>query len=142
MVASGSVDVGDISYMPSIRDDVESNQIAAPEGLDITIDPDVADHFRDALIAELKFIGIKVYDSEVTLRGRITQLDWRGFSKVGTLTTIYTVINSDSEVMFTKKIKTEVPVKVQRPFNRFLARITKANIEELVSNPEFLQAVN
>lgn len=143
MSASGTINVGDFRYIPSARGDIESNQVSAPQSLgSVTIDRDVADYFRDAVTAELKFIGVGVNSGNVTLRGEIIQLEWAAFSNTCTLVTIYEAVDSRGEILFTVKLTTTVPFQVTQSFSQFIGRLIKGNVEQLVSEPAFLQAIN
>lgn len=76
------------------------------------------------------------------MRGEIVELEWAAFSKTGTLVTLYEAVDSREEVLFTVKLTTTVPFRVTQSFSQFIGRLIKSNVENLVSNPEFLQAVN
>lgn len=143
MSETGEVNVGDFQYLPAVRGDVLRDQIRSTQQLrDADIDRDVADYFRDAVAAELKFIGLRANSEAPTLRGSIVELEWAGFSMTGLLITDYEVINSEGEVLFAKKISTELPLNMNYSLAEFVASLIKVNVEELVSNPKFLQAVN
>lgn len=149
--ASGSLlKVNDFSYLPAERPPaanasaVASNQIRNTALGSILIDRDVKVFVRDAVFAELRFVGIKTNGGRCELRGTIEDflIDDLGYSIDWTLRIKYELTDPTSQKPLYAAVKSTTRKTAKGP-NVFgaLNETIKLNAEELIKDPQFVQAV-
>ncbi len=142
--ATGSVCVGDFRYLPCDNGAVAKNQIKNTALGKIEIDRDVKDFFRDALFAELRFVGVKLDNKNRLLLGDISEflIDDLGFNVDWSLKVRYAVKDmAENKVLFeSEKVVQRRTAKFVNPFGA-LNETIKLNVEQLLRDPEFMKAV-
>jgi len=140
--ASGSVSVMPFTYAPAQSGKVKWNQIRNTAMTRILLDQNVDVMFRDAVFKELRFVGVKVGNSNRHLFGEIQEfaVDDLGFTVDWTLTVKYRVVASNSTAYEgTKEIKRRTAKAPN--FSGALNETIKLNIEELIKDPAFVSAI-
>ena len=144
MTASGSVGVSSFKYVPADSGAVAPNQLKNTAMGDVKIDRDVKDFFRDAVFAELRFVGVKLDDKTRTLSGDILEflVDDLGYSIDWTLRVRYQVAGADGAgpLFNAEKIVKRKTAKMVNPFGA-LNETIKLNVEELIKDPAFIKAI-
>ncbi|MBP0599360.1 hypothetical protein J8I26_14670 [Herbaspirillum sp. LeCh32-8] len=146
--ASGSLSVNDFTYPAQTQNKnkpITSNQIRNTAMGEIKIDRDVNKFVRDAVFAELRFMGIKPNDPSKVLSGEIQEflIDDLGYSVDWTLRIKYTL--SDA---VTKAVLFEAVENTQRRTAKFanafgaMNETIKINVEQLVDDEKFAKAIN
>ena len=142
--ASGAVAVSDFRYLPAEAKVVDPNQIRNTAMGSIKIDRDVKDFVRNAVFAELRFVGIKPEDPTRTLSGDIVEflIDDLGYSIDWTLTVRYRVTGAaaDPPLFESEKVTQRKTAKFVNAFGA-LNETIKLNAEELIKDPAFLKAI-
>lgn len=158
MTASGAVTVGSFNYLPHeggapVAPDakkkskpkiVAANQIRNTAMGNIFIDRDVKVFVRDAIFAEIRFVGIKTESPRLTLAGSIEEflIDDLGYSVDWTLRINYKLTDSTSNQVVYQSVK-----NIQRNTAKFanvfgaLNETIKLNVEELLKDPAFASAI-
>jgi hypothetical protein len=146
--ATGSLSVANFKYLPaepSTPKPIAANQIRNTAMGSIKIDRDVNVFVRDAVFAELRFVGVKTNDDKKVLTGDVEEflVDDLGFSVDWTLRIHYTLTSAASqEVIYqSEKIETRKTAKFANPFGA-LNETIKLNVEELLDDPDFVKAIN
>ncbi len=160
--ASGTLKISDFAYLPaqaptadatgadttkkqkSKKKVVAKNQIRNTAIGDIMIDRDVAVFVRDAVFAELRFVGIKTDSSATVLHGQIEEflIDDLGYSIDWTLRVKYELVTAGSTTPVYTSVK-----NTQRNTAKFanvfgaLNETIKLNAEELIKDQAFLAAI-
>ena len=173
MTANGALSVGEFKYLPAENysapadkqpsavppgprqrspsansangGPVAPNQIRNTALGEIHIDRDVKTFVRDAIFAELRFVGIKMNDPKRLLSGDIQEflIDDLGYSVDWTLRIRYQLVDAADGKIVYQSVKT-----VQRNTAKFanafgaLNETIKLNVEELIKDPEFLKAIS
>jgi uncharacterized lipoprotein len=146
MSATGSVSVVDFRYIPFESSVVASNQIKNTALGKIEIDKDVKDFFRDAVVAELRIVGIKLDSRTRMLGGDISEFiaDDLGFTVNWTLRVRYLVkeIEGNKVLFESEKVVQRRTAKINL-LNRFgaLNETIKLNVEQLLKDPEFIKVI-
>lgn len=143
MSATGEVDVVPFTYLPAANGTVEPNQIRNTAIGDAIFDQNIDVMVRDAVFKELRFVGVDVGAGDAKLTGEIQEflIDDLGYSVDWTLRIKYTVSDASGATTY-ENVK-----EVQRNTNKFvnifgsLNETIKLNVEELLKDPEFLQAI-
>ena len=143
--ASGSVAVSNFKYLPAETGKVKPFQIRNTALGNLKFDKDIDIYVRDAVIAELGFVGIKIVDHNRVLGGEIEDflIDESSTSADWTLKIHYHVKNMQTGniVYASAKItqrKASKLVNVSGAINEMI----KLNIEELLQDEEFIKAIN
>jgi hypothetical protein len=151
MTASGSVAVSDFSYLPAEAKPASPEAVAvAPNQIrntamgTILIDKEVRVFVRDAVFSELRFVGVKLNDEKRVLKGTIEEFlaDDLGYNVDWTLRVKYTVTDKASGQGLYAGTK-----NIQRRTSKFsnafgaLNETVKLNVEELLKDPGFLEAI-
>lgn len=144
MSASGAVQVKDFVYEPAKLGKVKPNQVRNTAMGNILFEKNVDVFFRDAVFAELRFVGVKVGNEGVQLNGDIQEflIDDLGYSIDWTLRVRYVVRDAQGAVIY-DQVKT-----TQRKTNKFanafgaLNETVKLNVEELVKDESFVKSIN
>jgi hypothetical protein len=146
--ATGSLSVANFKYLPSepsAPKPVAANQIRNTAMGAIKIDRDVNVFVRDAVFAELRFVGVKTNDDKKVLTGDVEEflVDDLGFSVDWTLRIHYTLTNAASQAVIyqSEKVETRKTAKFTNPFGA-LNETIKLNVEELLDDPDFVKAIN
>lgn len=146
--AAGSLSVSDFTYLPSnpaAAKPVASNQIRNTAMGEIKIDRDISKFVRDAVFAELRFVGLKTNDSSRVLTGDIEEflVDDLGYSIDWTLRIKYTLTDAASKKVLFSSVKA-TQRKTAKFANAFgaLNETIKINAEQLVEDADFLKAIN
>jgi hypothetical protein len=143
--ASGSVSVSTFKYLPAETGKIKPFQIRNTALGNLKFDKNIDIFFRDAIVAELGFSGVKTGDKTRVLGGEIedflidelsTRADW-------TLKVHYLIINPQTgNIVFsstkTTKRKASKLVNVSSALNEMI----KLNIEELLKDEAFVQAIH
>lgn len=145
--ASGHLSVSDFSYLPASStavNPVAENQIRNTAMGEIKIDRDVKKFVRDAVFAELRFVGLKTDDTSKVLKGDIEEflIDDLGYSIDWTLRIRYTLEDADSkQVLYTGSKNTKRrTAKFANAFGA-LNETIKINVEQLIDDPDFIQSI-
>jgi hypothetical protein len=150
MTVAGALSVGDFSYLPfekqaKDKTPIVSNQIRNTALGDIKIDRDIKVFVRDAVFAELRFVGIKVNDPNRILKGEIEEflIDDLGYSVDWTLRIRYVLTDAVAQKTLYDGVKTiqRRTAKFVNPFGA-LNETIKLNVEDLLKDPAFLKAIN
>jgi uncharacterized lipoprotein len=156
--ASGSLKITDFTYLPAEpvaanapapadkkpRKPVARNQIRNTAIGNVFIDRDVNIFVRDAVFAELRFVGIKTDGTGTVLRGQIEEflIDDLGYSIDWTLRVRYELLNAGNNTPVYQSVK-----NTQRNTAKFanvfgaLNETIKLNAEELIKDQAFLAAI-
>lgn len=150
MTVAGAVGVGDFSYLPvekpaKDKTPIVSNQIRNTAMGDIKIDRDIKVFVRDAVFAELRFVGVKVNETSRILKGDIEEflIDELGYSVDWTLRIRYVVTEAASQKVIYDGVKATQrrTAKFVNPFGA-LNETIKLNVEDLLKDPALLKAIN
>lgn len=145
LTAAGAVEVGNFKYLPAIDGKIKPNQLKNTAIEDIMLDQDVDKYFRDAVFTELRFVGVKVESNSLQLSGEINEflVDDLGYSVDWTVDARYIIINKPTaKVIYdSDKITRNRTAKFLNPFVALNQQI-KANIEALIRDPAFIEAIN
>jgi len=111
----------------------------------IKVDRPVKVYVRDAVFAELRFVGIKTNDARRVLTGDIEEflVDDLGFNVDWTLRIKYTLTDAASKTVLyqsTKNIARRTG-KFANPFGA-LNETVKLNVEQLLDDQDFLKSIN
>ncbi|MGE9296858.1 MAG: hypothetical protein ACQKBV_11275 [Puniceicoccales bacterium] len=144
MSATGSVSVGDFAYLPAEKGEVDANQIRNTAIGSVKFEDPISDYYRQAVLTELRFVGININSNNHVLSGEVMEFlaDDLGYSIDWTITVRYIVKSPQGAVLY-DQTKT-----VERNTNKFSNVFTamnesvKMNIEDLIKDPEFIQAIN
>jgi hypothetical protein len=146
--ATGALSVGDFRYLPAEPGAVKlqaPNQIRNTAAGSIKIDKDVKVFVRDAVFAELRFVGIKTNDPVRVLTGDIEEflVDDLGFSVDWTLRIKYTLTDAASKAITYQAVKTtqRKTAKFANPFGA-LNETVKLDVEQLLDDADFIRAIN
>ena len=146
--ATGALSVGDFKYLPSeaaAAKPVPSNVIRNTAMGEIKIDRDVKVFVRDAVFAELRFVGIKTNDGSKILTGEIEEflVDDLGYSIDWTLRVNYSLTEVASNKVIYQSVK-NTQRKTAKFVNAFgaLNETIKLNAEQLLDDAEFVKAIN
>lgn len=144
LTASGTVQVVPFRYTPAEQGKVKPNQIRNTAVGNAYFDRNIDVFVRDAVFAELRFVGIKTGAEGNQLSGEIQEflIDDLGFSVDWTMTVRYTVKDANGAVVYdqvkTTKRKTSKFANVFGALNETI----KLNAEEIIKDPAFLKAIN
>ncbi len=144
----GAVGVGDFVYLPSepgaakrVDPDVIPNTAMGT----IKIDRPVRVFVRDAVFAELRFVGVNVNDTQKMLTGEIEEflIDDLGFNVDWTLRIKYTIRDTKTnDVIYqSDKLEKRRTAKFVNPFGAINETI-KLDVEEMLDDPDFVKAIN
>lgn len=156
MTASGTLSVGNFTYLPAashapaaepggMAQGVAPNQIRNTAMGNIYIDRDVSLFVRNAVFAELRFVGVRTDNPDRVLRGDIQEffIDDLGYSVDWTLRIRYQLLTKGSAKRpsydSVKEIK-RTTGKFMNPFGA-LNEAIKLNVEELLKDQAFLDAI-
>lgn len=143
MSSSGAVAVNDFKYLPAISGQVAVNQIRNTALGELKFDKNIDEFFRDAVFAELRFVGMKLDSPDRNLSGDIVEflIDDLGYSIDWTLTVKYVVTNSAGKALYeSEKVtsrKTDKFVNVFASLNETI----KLNVEEVLKDQAFVRVV-
>jgi hypothetical protein len=144
--AEGALSVGEFRYLPAeptAEKPIKANRIQNTALGQVLIDRDVKQFVRDAIFAELRFVGVKTNDASRVLTGEIEEflIDDLGYSVDWTLRVRY-LLTDDSESVVYDSVK-----NVQRNTAKFanvfgaLNETVKLSAEQLLDDPAFLKAI-
>ena len=142
--AEGRAQVDAFEYLPATKGEVKPNQIRNTAIGSILFEKQIDGIVRDAVFAELRFVGVKVGPEGNVLSGQIEEflIDDLGFSVDWTLRICYLVRDAEGNVLYDQVKDT------QRNTNKFanvfaaLNETIKLNIEELIKDRGFVQSIN
>lgn len=161
MSASGSMAVSTFKYLPAeprqaeaapakkgqkkavARSAVKANQIRNTALGSILIDRDVSTFFRDAVFAELRFVGVKLDNPSRSLGGEIVEflIDDLGYSIDWTLTVKYRLQDPAGAALYEgEKVTVRNTAKFANVFGAMNETI-KLNVEEILKDPAFVKAI-
>jgi len=143
MVGEGKAQVQEFSYLPAQQGKVKPNQIRNTAMGNLLFDRNIDVFVRDAVFAELRFVGVKVGSEGNVLTGEIQEflIDDLGYSVDWTLRIRYVVKDAAGQVLF-DQVKT-----TERNTNKFanvfgaLNETIKLNAEALLKDPAFAAAI-
>ncbi len=146
--ATGALSVSDFTYLPSAptaAKPVAPNVIRNTAMGTIKIDRPVSVFVRDAVFAELRFVGIKTNDPGKVLSGEIQEflIDDLGYSVDWTLRVRYVVRDGTSQQTVFESVKNTQrhTAKFGNPFGA-LNETIKLDVEQLLDDPDFIKAIN
>ncbi len=145
--AQGVVEVGDFKYSavdPKTAKPIAQNQIRNTAMGDVIIDRDVSKFVRDAVFAELRFVGVKVMPHQYVLTGNIEDflIDDLGYSIDWTYRVKYTLAEKA-----TGKPLYDTTKNVQRKTAKFgnpigaLNETVRISVEMLLDDPGFMKII-
>ena len=141
----GSVSVSNFKYLPAETGKIKPFQIRNIVLGNLKFDKNIDVFFRDAVFAELGFVGIKPEDKTRVLDGEIEDflIDESSTSADWTLKVHYQVKNRQTGHIIYASTKTTLRkasklVNVSGAINEMV----KLNIEELLQDEEFIKAIN
>lgn len=148
LTATGSVMVSDFKYLPSINGKIDPKSIYTTSYFNIDLDKRVDVSYKDAVFKELRSVGIKTNSKDRILTGDIQEffVDPVGFGDAQwTLRVTYYVRNMHTSELVYQGEKVE-----RRSINKLfddvyiapLADIIRANIDKLIEDKTFLEAIN
>lgn len=143
MSASGSLSVKDFQYLPAVNGRVANNQIRNTALGSVIIDKDVSVFVKDAVFAELRFVGLKLDNPQRPMSGVITEflIDDLGYSVDWTLSIKYTITDASGHSIYeAEKVTKRNTAKFANAFGA-LNETIKLNVEELLKDPAFLKSV-
>jgi uncharacterized lipoprotein len=141
--ASGSVRVADFQYLPALAGRVKPNQIRNTALDNLIFDQEIGAFYRDAVLKELGFVGVKTESGTRTLTGDVREflIDDLGANVDWTLRVLYRVSEREKSVYESEKITQRRTAKFGDPFAT-MNETLKLNIEEIIKDPAFLKAIN
>jgi hypothetical protein len=146
--ATGALQVGDFKYLPAeagATKPIPANLIRNTAMGEIKIDRDVKVFVRDAVFAELRFVGVKANDPGKVLTGDIEEflVDDLGYSIDWTLRIKYTLTDTTSKAVLYQAVKNTQrnTAKFANPFGA-LNETIKINAESLLDDSIFVKAIN
>lgn len=142
MSATGSIAVAPFTYLPATSGQVEANQVRNTALGNIKFEQNVDMLVRDAVFKELRFVGVDVRDQDRKLSGEIQEflIDDLGYSVDWTLRIRYQLADGSGQPYDSVK-------EIKRNTNKFanvfgaLNETIKLNVEELLKDPAFIQAI-
>lgn len=134
----------EFSYLPAQSGKVKPNQVRNTAMGSLIFDRDIDVFVRDAVFAELRFVGIKVSAEGNQLTGEIQEflIDDLGYSVDWTLKVRYVVKDPAGTVLY-DQVKT-----TERNTNKFanifgaLNETIKLNAEEIIKDTQFANAIH
>lgn len=141
--ASGNVSVGNFTYTPAQGGKIKPNQIRNTALGTVLFEKNIDEIYKEAVFKELRFVGVKMNDSGVSLTGDVQEflIDDLGYSVDWTLIVKYVVKKQDGSVAY-EAVKT-----IKKKSNKFgnvfgtLNEVIKLNIEELIKDEEFKKVI-
>jgi hypothetical protein len=144
LTASGATTVSTFAYLPADKGVVTPNQIRNTAIGNIKIEKDVNAFFRDAVFSELRFVGVKLDNTDRVLSGEIVEflIDDLGYSVDWTLAVKYRVNlgSSHTPVYEAEKVTKRNTAKFANVFGA-LNETVKLNVEEILKDPAFIAAI-
>jgi uncharacterized lipoprotein len=144
LLAEGSVEVGSFRYLPGESGRVKPNQIMNTALGSVLFEKEIGELFREAVLKELRFVGVKIQSDKRVLQGEIVEflMDDLGFSIDWTLEVRYRVTTVGSGAVIYESWK-KLEKKTDKFNNIFgiLNEIIKLTIEQLISDPGFTAAI-
>jgi hypothetical protein len=144
LTASGAVTVSDFKHLPAINGKVAPNEIRNTALGTPKFEQDISLFFRDAVFKELRFVGVKVDGKDRVLTGEIQDflIDDLGFSADFLLKVHYVVKSTDSQDLLyeCEKVTQKKTAKFGNPFGT-INEVVKLNIDELLKEPKFIDAI-
>jgi hypothetical protein len=144
MSATGSLTVGDFTYLPAINGQVAPNQLKNTAIGTIKFDKNIDAYYRDGVFKELRFVGVKVDGKNGILTGEIKQflVDDLGYSVDWTVDTHYVLKDASGTVVYdSDKLTKNHTAKFANAFVAINQQV-KDNIEALLKDPAFIKAIN
>jgi len=143
LTASGNVSVQPFTYLPAQGGKIKPNQIRNTAMGSVLFEQNIDQLFKDAVFKELRFVGVKLDSTDVSLTGEVQEflIDDLGYSVDWTLRVNYVVKGKDGAVLY------QSTKNVQRRSNKFvnifgiLNEVIKQNIEELIKDEEFKRVI-
>jgi uncharacterized lipoprotein len=146
--ATGALVVADFTYQPAAptaAKPIPPDVIRHTALGQIKIDRNVNVFVRDAVFAELRFVGIKTNDDRRVLSGDIEEflIDDLGFNVDWTLRINYSLVDSATKQVIFAAVKT-TQRKTAKFANAFgaLNETIKLNVEQLLDDADFTRAIN
>jgi uncharacterized lipoprotein len=144
LTATGAVQIATFNYLPSINGKMKPNQLRNTAMGDILLNKTISAYFHDALFTELRFVGVKVGSGNVQLSGDIKEflVDDLGYSIDWTVDVHYVVKDSGGKVIYdSEKVTKNRTAKFANAFVALNQQV-KQNIESLITDADFIKAIN
>ena len=142
---SGSLSISSFKYLPAENGEVKPFQIRNKMLGDINFDKNIEIYFKEAVLLELSYVGIKLDDRNRVLSGEIEDflIEDLGINADWTLKVNYQIKNlrtGDTVYEATKTTKRQVSklINVSTALNEMI----KLNIEKLLNDPAFLRTIH
>ena len=146
--ATGALSIGEFRYLPAeptAEKPIKPNRIRNTALGQVLVDREVRQFVRDAIFAELRFVGVSVNASSPILTGDIEEflIDDLGYSVDWTLRVRYVLTDAVTKSTVYDSVK-----DVQRNTAKFsnvfgaLNETVKLSAEQLLDDPAFLAAIN
>ena len=142
---SGDVSVSDFKYLPAETGKVKPFQIRNTAWGNLKFNKDISVFFKDAVSQELRFAGVKLDDKTLVLSGEIEDflIDELSYNADWTLKVRYLVKNMRTgEIAYTSTKTTQRRASKLVNLNSALNEMIKLNIEDLLKDEAFIQAIN
>ena len=143
--ASGSVSISNFKYLPAETGKVKPFQIRNTAFGNLKFDKNIDIFFRDAVLAELRFGGVKLDDKTRILGGEIEDflIDELSSSVDWTLKVHYLVKNLQTgHTVYVSTKTTQRKASKLVNISSALDEMIKLNIEELLKDEAFIKAIN
>jgi hypothetical protein len=142
--ASGTLQVGDFRYLPSINGKYKPNEVHNTAMGQILFDKNVDTFIHNAVFLELRQVGIKVGAGDKKLTGDIKEflIDDLGYSVDWTVDIEYFIKDASGKTIYdSDKVTKNRTAKFANAFVAMNIQI-KENIEALIKDPDFIKAIN
>jgi uncharacterized lipoprotein YajG len=145
LTLEGKVTVAEFQYLPAVNNKaIKPNQIRNTALGSAIFEQPIDRMFKEAVFKELRFVGVKLDNPNLTLGGDIEEflIDDLGYSVDWTLRVKYVVTDKSSGKPVYESVK-----NIQRKTNKFanvfaaLNETIKFNIEELMKDPAFTAVI-
>jgi uncharacterized lipoprotein len=141
--ATGSVSVMPFTYLPAQNGRVKQNQIRNTAMGTLLFEQNIDTIIKEAVFKELRFVGVKTDSPNIKLSGEVQEflIDDLGYSVDWTLRVRYVVTKNDGTLSY-DSLK-NIQKRTSKFANVFgaLNEIIKANIEELIKDEAFRNAI-
>ena len=136
--AQGELEIGSFEYLPASEEGLAVDEIDHFVGK-VKIDQPVNAYFEDALLVELRFVGLKLGTGSLTLTGQIRNLHVNAFSANADLSVYYALIDAQGVRRYGRQIdiRNEYPLDTMITTEQVINRAIRTSIEQLLNDSHF-----
>jgi hypothetical protein len=142
---SGSISVSNFKYLPAESGEVKPYQVRNTAILKLEFDKDIGTFFRDAVSADLRSAGIQLDNKTLVLSGNIEEFgvdELKSHANIS-LKVIYWIKNlKTGDIVYTSTKVTNREASKLLHVSRALNEMIKLNIEELLNDKTFINAIH